>query len=38
MKRLLSTDAAANKRTYFHSDADGDRVVTEMDVASIQDT
>jgi hypothetical protein len=38
MKRLLSTDTAANKRTYFHSDADGDRVVTEMDVTSIQDT
>ena len=38
MKRLLSTDAAANKRTYFQSDAEGDRVVTEMDVTSIQDT
>ena len=36
MKRLLSTNASANKRTYFHSNADVDRVVTEMDVTSIQ--
>ena len=38
MKRLLSRDAAANKRTYFQSDPDGDRVFKEMDVTGINDT
>lgn len=38
MKRLLTKDAAANKRTYFQSDAEGNRAVTGMDVTGIKDT
>lgn len=30
MKRILSEDKAAGKKTFLHSDADGDRIVHEQ--------